>query len=531
MVIINAIGIFCKFTANAGAMKIFTTKQIAGIDRYTIENEPIADIDLMERASLQMAGWLLKNISNKKKLFVFAGPGNNGGDALAIARLMAEKAYDVKVFLLDFNKGLSGSPAINKKRLEGQDKVKIKTIRDVHDIPDIKNEVIIDGLFGSGLSRPLEGLPAAILKTINKSKATVVSIDIPSGLMGEDNSTNITEHIIQANYTLTLQFPKISFFFAENEDYVGNWEVLPIGLHPAGIANTPTPFSYIEENEVTGLIPARSRFAHKGTSGHALLITGSYGKMGASVLASQACLRAGAGLLTTHVPRLGYSILQLGVPEAMCSIDQSDIIITEFPDINVFSSIGIGPGLDTRQNTQRALFNLVEQSAKPLVIDADALNILAMHPSWLEEIPEKSILTPHPGEFRRLVGESSNSYQRLMKQIEFAKKHRFIVILKGAFTSIALPNGEVYFNPTGNPGMATAGSGDVLTGILTGLLAQGIHPVSAALTGVYAHGLAADIAIAESSEISLTASNIIDNLGKAFLKIIPNYYNNRSLDF
>ncbi|MBN1821123.1 MAG: NAD(P)H-hydrate dehydratase [Prolixibacteraceae bacterium] len=500
-------------------MKIFTTKQIAEIDRYTIENEPIADIDLMERASLQMVNWLIQNISNEKNLMVFAGPGNNGGDALAIARMMADYDYQVNVFLLDTDKGLKGSPAINWKRLEDQNKVQLNKIKDENDIPEIKDEIIIDGLFGSGLSRPLEGLPAAIVRKINGNNTTVVAVDIPSGLMGEDNSTNISEHIICADYTLTLQFPKISFFFAENEKYLGKWEVLPIGLHPDAIRNTPSEFSCISEKEIADLIPVRSKFTHKGTVGHALLISGSYGKMGAAVLASKGCLRAGVGLLTTHVPRLGYGIIQATVPEAMCSIDRSDLIFTEFPDPSKFTAIGVGPGLDTKHNTQRALYELVECATKPMVIDADALNILSMHQEWLEELPENSILTPHPGEFKRLVGGSENSYKRLMLQKEFAEKYKVIVVLKGAYTTIVLPNRKVFFNSTGNPGMATAGCGDTLTGILTGLLAQGIKAESAAVIGVYIHGLAADIALQNSSEESLIAGDIIDNLGKAFLKI------------
>ena len=501
-------------------MKIFTTKQIAGIDRYTIENEPIADIDLMERASMQMVNWLIKHISNEKKLMVFAGPGNNGGDALAIARMMAEHDYSVEVYLLDFGKGLKGSPGINWNRLEKQKKVQLNKILSEDAIPELtEEEVVIDGLFGSGLSRPLEGLPATIVQKINDSNATVVAVDIPSGLMGEDNSGNNPENIIHADYTLTLQFPKISFFFAENEKYIGHWEVLPIGLHPEAIKNTASDFSVISESEIARLLPARPRFSHKGTFGHALLIAGSYGKMGAAVLASRGCLRAGVGLLTTHIPRLGYQIIQTAVPEAMASIDASDLIFTEYPNPDKFTAIGVGPGLDTKQNTRRALFELLECATKPLVMDADALNILSMHKDWMDEIPSNSILTPHPGEFRRLTGDAENSYQRLMLQKKFAARHKVVVVLKGAFTSIATPDAKVCFNTTGNPGMATAGSGDALTGVITGLLAQGLEPGAAARAGVYIHGLAADIAVESSSQEALIAGDLIENLGKAFKEL------------
>lgn len=501
-------------------MKIFTTKQIAELDRYTIENEPIADIDLMERASLQIVNWLLTNISNERRLVYFAGPGNNGGDALAIARLMAEHDYSVSVYLLDFGRDLSGSPAINWQRLIDQEKVALLHIKREDDFPELyETDVVLDGLFGSGLTRELRGLPASLVQYINLSKSQIIAIDIPSGLMGEDNSANTLENIIQAEITLTFQFPKLSFLFPENEKYVGKWEVLPIGLHPDGIAKTPTNHFFLEKDSMRKIVPKRSCFEHKGTVGHALLIAGSYGKMGAAVLASRACLRSGVGLLTTHIPRLGYGIIQTAVPEAMASIDQSDLMFTEFPDICNFSAVGIGPGLGMKLNSKRALQQLVKKCNIPFVIDADALNILAENKTWLKELPPNSILTPHPGEFKRIAGETSNSFERIEVLQDFAKEYNVIVILKGAFTAIAMPNGSVHFNTTGNSGMATAGSGDVLTGILLGLLAQGIPTEEAAMLGVYLHGLAGDIVAKEKSEYSLIAGDIIESLGKAFLEI------------
>jgi NAD(P)H-hydrate epimerase len=499
-------------------MKLFTTKQIAEIDKYTIENEPIADIDLMERAALQITHWLIKKFSTEQKMVFFAGPGNNGGDALAVARQLAGFDYQCEVWLLDFGKELKGSPAINWKRLEEQGKVKLAKMKSAGDFPKLNTtDLILDGLFGSGLSRPLEGFPAEIVLQINQSKNKVLAIDIPSGLMGEDNSSNITENIVQADFTLTLQFPKISFLFAENEKYTGKWEVLPIGLHPGGIAKVLSDSSLVEKEDIQHLVTPRSKFAHKGTYGHALLIAGSYGKMGAAVLASKGCLRSGVGLLTTHIPRLGYSVIQTALPEAMVSIDQHDSMFTEFPDLSPFSAIGIGPGLDKKHNSKKALCELLEKSKVPLVIDADGLNILSENKDWLDKLPENSILTPHPGEFRRLVGESVGSYERIQKQLEFAQKYKVVIVLKGAFTSVASPKGKLYFNSTGNPGMATAGSGDTLTGIILGLLTQGFASENAAVFGVYLHGLAADLAVQEISENALIAGDIIDYLGKAFL--------------
>ena len=500
-------------------MKLFTTKLIAEIDKYTIENEPILDIDLMERAALQISGWLIKRYSTEQKMIFFAGPGNNGGDALAVARQLADLDYQCEVFLLDFGKELKGSPAINWKRLEKQEKVTLVKLNSREDFPKLdKSDIILDGLFGSGLSRPLEGFPADIVQFINKSKNRVVSIDIPSGLMGEDNTKNNLENIVRADITLTLQFPKISFLFSENEKFTGKWHVLPIGLHPAGIKKIHSNYFLTEKEDIEQLISPRSKFSHKGTFGHALLIAGSYGKMGAAVLASKGCLRAGVGLLTTHVPRLGYSVIQTALPEAMVSIDQHDSMFTEIPDLSPFSAIGIGPGIGKKHNSCKALCALIENSKVPLVIDADGLNILSENKSWFDKIPANSILTPHPGEFKRLVGESANSYEQMQKQIDFAKKYNVVVVLKGAFTSVATPNGTLHFNSTGNPGMATAGSGDVLTGIILGLLTQGFSSKDAAIAGVFLHGLAGDLAAHKISENALIAGDLIDCLGKAFME-------------
>jgi NAD(P)H-hydrate epimerase len=514
-------------------MKLFTTKQIAELDKYTIENEPVSDIDLMERASLQVTGWLIKHFSTERKMIFFAGPGNNGGDALAIARQMSDLDFLCKVYLVDFGKQLKGSPAINRERLEKQGKVKLSKISSVADFPVIdETDVVIDGLFGSGLTRPLDGLAAEIVQKINAHKVTehqtqnrltgkntVVSIDIPSGLLGEDNTGNVPENIVNADFTLTFQFPKMSFLFAENEKYTGVWEVLPIGLHPQGIDEINSEMFFIVEEDIQKILPKRSKFGHKGNYGHALLIAGSFGKMGAAILASKACLRAGAGLLTTHVPHFGYGIIQTAVPEAMASVYKHDSIFTEFPDLAQFSAIGAGPGIDRKTNTQRALNELLEKAKIPLVLDADALNILAENKTWLEKLPENSILTPHPGEFKRLTGESQNSFETIQKQRKFSVKYKVIVVLKGAFTSVSMPDGKLFFNSTGNPGMATAGSGDVLTGIILGLLAQNLSPENASLAGVYLHGLAGDLAAQKISEFSLVAGDIVKFLGKAFMSL------------
>lgn len=497
-------------------MKIFSAEQVRKIDAYTIRNEPIRSIDLMERAAMRLAGWYVRHYHTDRKVIIFAGPGNNGGDALAMARMLAERQYRVECYLLAFGK-LSEDCAINLQRLYEQDLVRLQEIRDGDRLPGITaKDLVVDGIFGSGLSRNVSGLPARVIKHINEHAHTVIAIDIPSGLFAEDNSGNDYGAVIRADFTITFQFPKLSFFFDLNESCVGRWRVHDIRLHPGIIEEMECEYRTIEKEEIRSLLPARGKFAHKGTFGHALMISGTYGMMGAALLAGESCLRAGAGLVTLHVPRFGYSIVQTAFPEALVSLDQSDILFSEPPDLAAYSAVGIGPGLGCKPNTVKGLKMLLERSELPLVIDADALNILSGHPEWLALIPKGSILTPHPREFDRLAGESSSSYERHLKQREFALRYGLVVVLKGAHTGIASPEGKYWFNTSGNPGMATGGSGDVLTGLITGLLAQGIPPLNAALAGVYLHGLAGDLAVESSSEEALIAGDMILYLGEAF---------------
>lgn len=501
-------------------MKLFTCKQIGEIDQLTMKLEPTSSIDLMERASSQVADWIINNIGNSGPIWVFAGPGNNGGDALAVARMLAWCQFDCTVFIADFGRELKGDPAINLERLKEQNKVILKRIDSDFAIPEIPSKIfIIDGLFGSGLTRPLSGLAAEIVKKINQSGSTVISIDIPSGLFGDDNTHNALSAIIRATHTLTFEFPKISFFFPENNQFIGDWQVLPIGLSQEAILQTETKYGYLTKEFISGKIKKRSKFSHKGTYGHALLIAGSYGKMGAAILASKACLRSGVGLLTSHIPRLGYEIIQNSVPEAMTSIDQSNYIFTEFPELSPFSAVGIGPGLDQKSESRDALKKLLQEKPSRMILDADALNILSENKDLLELLPENATLTPHPKEFERLAGPSSNSFERLQLQLQFSTKYKVIVVCKGAHTCVTFSSGEVYFNSTGNPGMATGGSGDVLTGIILGLLAQNYSPEDSAVIGVYLHGLAGDLAATKFGQQAMIAGDIIEQLGAAFLQL------------
>ncbi|MCB2195029.1 MAG: NAD(P)H-hydrate dehydratase [Bacteroidetes bacterium] len=495
-------------------MKILKSAQIRDVDAYTIKHEPIESIDLMERAAMTITNWISKHIPNQKSLKIFAGPGNNGGDALAIARQLTD--YKVEVFLLKISSKLSADCQINLDRLKELG-IKINTIESKADFPEIyENDLIVEGLFGSGLTRKLEGLPKDLVMHLNNSGAEIISIDIPSGLYGEDNAGNDIDAIVKASYTLTFQLPKLSFLLPENEPYVGKWEVLPIGLNEEFINKQDSDYYYVTGDWIKENLKNRSKFSHKGTYGHVLLIAGSYGKMGAAILSAKAALRSGAGLVTTHLPKIGYEIMQTALPEAMISIDWSDIIFTNIPDSENYTAIGVGPGIGTKQNTQKALASLLQHTEKSMVIDADGLNILAMNKELLKNIPENSILTPHPKEFERLIGKATSGLERVEEQINFSKKYNVFVVLKGAHTSITCPDGKCYFNSTGNPGMATAGSGDVLTGMILSLLGQGYNPKMAAIIGVYLHGLSGDLASELNGEEALIASDIIENIGMAY---------------
>jgi NAD(P)H-hydrate epimerase len=501
-------------------MKLFTCEQIKEIDKYTIRHEPVASIDLMERAAGQLFKWIAGRFGKGEHFIVFAGTGNNGGDGLAIARMLAENRYSAEVCFVKFSEKISPDCEVNLNRLKNVSNVKITILTGVDQFPVISSgDIIIDTIFGSGLTRPADGLTAEVIKLINDSDTLKISVDIPSGLFCEDNSNNSYDNIIKADFTLSFQFPKLSFMFAENDPYIGEWEVLPIGLDNNFIRSTFTPYLFLEKDDIFPLLKERNKFDHKGIFGHGLMIAGSLGKMGAAVLSAGAAIRTGIGLISCHIPSCGSVIMQSSLPEAMIRIDKSEKHVSEIYDTAVFSSIGIGPGLGTEPETQNALRNLLTECKKPLLLDADALNILSQNKTWLSLLPGGSVLTPHLKEFERLTGKASNGFERLGMQVEFSKEHNCVVVLKGAYTSVTNPDGNIFFNSTGNPGMATGGSGDVLTGIILSLLAQGYTPSNAAILGVYLHGLAGDIAAGESCFESIIASDIINCIGKAFNKI------------
>ena len=500
-------------------MKIFTSAQIHELDRYTIEHEPIRSVDLMERAAKAITHTITEEWTTHTPVVVFAGPGNNGGDALAVARLLINEGYKVKTYLFNITNHLSDDCVLNRQRLlDGKHAKDLIEVTAKFDPPELTADMlVVDGLFGSGLNKPLAGGFASLVKYINQSPAKVVSIDVPSGLMSEDNTYNVRANIIHAYLTLTLHERKLSFLFGDAQQFIGKLKVLDIRLSPEYIQKTEAQYYVLEENDIRSRLLHREDFAHKGNMGNALIVAGSYGMSGAAVLATRACLRSGVGKVTTITPKKNYDIMQIAVPEAVLQMDHEETAFTEAVDTDGFDALGIGPGLGRQETTAIAMIAQIRRAQCPIVADADALNILASHRAWMQQLPKGIIMTPHPQELDRLTGSPANAdYERLHRTCELAKSLQAYIILKGHNSALCLPNGNVFFNPTGNSGMATAGSGDVLTGIITALLARGYHQQNASMVGMYLHGLAGDLAAKELGKESLVASDIIDHLPQAF---------------
>lgn len=503
-------------------MKIFTSAQIHELDKYTITHEPIKSIDLMERASKAITEAIMSRWTTMTPVVVFAGPGNNGGDALAVARMLANQGYNVSVYLFNISGKLSDDCAANRQRVHDCKRIKgFMEVTTKFDPPELSADtLVVDGLFGSGINKPLAGGFAALVKYINQCPAKVVSIDMPSGLMTEDNSYNVRANIIKADLTLTLHGKKLSMFLPDCQEFLGEIQVLDIRLSREYVSKTEAAYTLLEESDIRSRLLHRDDFAHKGSMGNALLIAGSYGMSGAAILASRACLRSGAGKVTVHTPRKNYGIMQVSVPEAVLHMDHEETYFSESVDSDDFDALGIGPGLGQQENTAIAFITQLKRAQCPVVVDADGLNILANHRAWITQLPKGIILTPHPKEFDRLSSSPSNgSYERLHRAQEMAQSLHAYIILKGHYSALCMPNGHVVFNPTGNSGMATAGSGDVLTGIITALLARGYRRADACVVGMYIHGLAGDIAAKDLGKESLVAGDIVRYLPKAFLSL------------
>lgn len=502
-------------------MKILTPEQMYQADIITIRNEKINSTDLMERAGTVLTDRILKVISKKQKISIFCGTGNNGGDGLVIGRLLLQYKYDVKIFVMKYSKKYSNDMLENYNRFFQLHKNNIKIIQNETDFPDLSDtDVIIDCIFGIGLNRSPESGIKNLIIHLNRKVALKIAVDIPSGLFANAPILD-PDAVFRAHLVLTLQVPKLAFFLPDSASFFDSYEVLDIGLDSDFISEVNPLATVLTEALILKQYHPREKFGHKGTFGHAVIIGGSYGKIGAIILASKAAFRMGAGLVTAFIPKCGYEILQTSLPEAMVLTDENQEILSGIKLDFSPNSIAMGMGMGTSVKTMEAFRKFLASYKKPMIIDADGLNCVSKNPDLLETIPEYSILTPHPGELKRLIGMWNNDYEKIEKAKEFARKHKIVLIVKGAYTMI-FSEDEIYINSTGNPGMGTAGSGDTLSGILAGLTAQGYAPKSAALLGVYIHGLAGDLATNHLGQESVMASDIISFLPEALRQIQKN---------
>lgn len=500
-------------------MKIFSKEQIYEGDKLTAQKQNISSTDLMERAGTGIFNWIHMRMQGAQvPIHVFCGIGNNGGDGLVLSRHLITHGYNVKTYIINCSDKRSKDFLINYDRIKSVTKDWPKLLACKEDFPEIHpDDIIVDAVFGIGLNKPIDDWVKALFIHFRTTKAYTLSIDIPSGLY-TDEAVIDEDAVVWAGYTLSFASPKLVFFLPETAKYTVQWEVLDIGLDQEFLYSTLTQADLIGKHEVLPMYIPRDKFVHKGNMGHSLIIGGSYGKIGAVNLASRAALSAGSGLVSAYIPKCGYIPLQTAFPEAMVITDDNKKIITKI-DFNIIPNvIGLGIGLGTKTKTISAISNFLKKNNIPLVIDADAINILANNKDLLKLLPYQTVLTPHPKELEGLIGKWKNDFDKIKKVKAFSKKFGFIVVIKGANT-ITVFEDKLYVNTTGNPGLATAGSGDVLTGIITGLIAQGYHVVAATIFGVYLHGKAADIAVEKYGYQSLIASHIIEYLGDAFIDL------------
>lgn len=503
-------------------MKIFNTENIRKIDRVTIEEEGVSSQELIRRVAEGVVSEIVGRWSPSTPVVIFAGSGNNGADALVVGRLLLEAGFYPRILLFNFKgNSLSRDCRQAKHELLSTGYQGLVEIIDRADIPPITpDHLVIDGLFGSGLRDPLEGGFKMLARVISESGASVISIDVPSGMFGDWNARVIGRDVVHATLTLAVQFPRLAFFLSDNADLVGRWKVLDIGLSNRAIMETYTKYFYVERDEVREVLRKRKPFSSKADYGHALLFAGCYGMTGAAVLAARGALRSGVGKLTVHSARAAYPVLQSQVPEALFSPDRQEYVISDMSSRFKCTAIGVGPGIGTNDATRGAFETLIKSYKRPMVIDADALNALAQNQALLDHIAPGSILTPHAGEFDRIFGDQTSAEARLLKAIEVSHRYKIMIVLKGHYTATVRPDGKVFFNSSGTPAMATAGSGDVLTGIITSLLAQGYKPEAASVAGVYIHGRAGEIAAETEGDYGTTALDIAQAVGKAIKSIM-----------
>ncbi len=471
-------------------LPLLTSSDIRRADAWTIENEPVLSVDLMERASRAFVGWFLNHFPDKQTtITVYAGTGNNGGDGLAIARMLHHHQYkNINVRIARFSDKSTADFDVNLQRLQQCD-ITINELYPGVDFPVDDSEVIVDALLGSGLNKPLHTDFKRLVDYINVLGRLVVAVDVPTGFF-TDGEIPADATVLHADLAITFQQARINFLLPEAKHYVKCWEAVNIGISEQFAKSLNSPYHYVEQKDIREILKPRKPFSNKGTYGHVLVIAGEPQTMGAALLSSAAATYAGAGLTTACIPASGLTALNSFMPELMAIVREGDTLPTISWD--KYGTVAFGPGLGTHDNALELFSYLLTNYTKPVLIDADGLNLLAKNSTLWPSIPQGSILTPHMKEFDRLFGEHNSWWARLQTAKREATERKLYIVLKNDYTITATPEGMLYFNSTSNAAMATGGMGDVLTGIIASLLAQGYSPEQACLAGVFIHGKAGD---------------------------------------
>lgn len=510
-------------------MKIFSSDEIRAITEYTLREQGITQSTFVENIGENLAMEIITGIIPGHRIVIFAGPDLNGAYALATARFLCQQGIRPDVYLFNV-----GGKRLTDLCLELRDRLVEACGADVlteitgmqFSMPDLQDDVtVIDGLFGTERCSPLSGGYQSIVRHINDVAPRVISIDVPSGLLVDAVDSLLSRNIIHATITLAIGLPRAAFFLKENAELLGAWKIIPADFSRRAMEKAPWRYRMIEQADIHNLLPRRSLFESKADSGDAIIFAGSHGMLGAAVLAARAALRGGCGKVTVHGPRCGFFVLQSAVPCALYETDSGDLAINTIVLKRNYDAVAIGPGMGTADATIDALdqfLKVANANSRPVVLDADALNCIAIRPDLLNHVPVMSVLTPHVGEFDKIFGRQPSSNARLLKAIDVACRRHIIIVLKGHFTAIVRPDGKVYFNPTGTPALATAGTGDVLTGLLVSLIARGLKPELAALVAPYIHGLAGEMAAEVHGTYGVTAQDVADNIGKAIKLVMDN---------
>jgi len=504
-------------------MKIFSTQDIRAIDRYTIENEDVTAMELVERVAEAVTTEITSRWRPTRPVIIFAGPGNNGADALTVARMLVEQGWHPQTILFNIggNRLSRECAAARDLLLEAAPDIHFTEVISRMDFPELRRgHLVIDGIFGSGFVGEMSRAYQLLIDRINDAHATVVSIDVPTGMSGDWNPNSVNRYIIHATLTLAVQFPRMAFFLANNAELVGEWKVLDVGLSEKAIAATPSQYFLVERRDVAQALRPRDEFSSKADYGSAAIFAGSYGMMGAAVMAARGCLRSGVGKVSVCAPKCGFNIIQTAVPEALYQYNKGEIVITDMTPAREYDAIAVGPGIGTATETLQAFEDFIGRRTKPVILDADALNCIAQRPNLLNSLPVLSVLTPHAGEFDRLFGEHHSDESRLRTAIDKAETYKIFIILKGRYTAIVRPDGKIYFNSSGTPALATAGTGDVLTGMLASFMAQGYKPEVACILAVYIHGEAGRLARETHGTYGVVASDVADNIGRVIASIL-----------